>query len=448
MRFPSFAFAAVAGLWQQPLAPEDKIITSTRHVHVTRTVTNTGSTIYAVLKGTSTAYMDHLPATLMTKSIPWQALQTANLEYRSEGETTSTMRIKVTQTVNQVQATVFASKVGTSVSTLTDVPRSLIDEAAEDAAESPSSQLAAAILSAKSAALAHSTVAVLATTTSSDADASPAVAEGQPQYTNTSSSTQPSITTSESSSVLPIGLELRSNGGAATTSSSPMTTTAQVPGVVIAVIYGTSTSMMTSIPPTLLAEITATQPTTTTQSSSSKGTAEVDSLTRTTISDGNLQSTDTNAAGMKSTQTALIQATTYSDEDVAETTALVASTSRRDSSTSTSVSASASVSSGTTNVSPSSTSVTSNNVYTIPVTTRGTTPPSSTQEFSTPTTPSATSANPFFTAYNSQSSASSAADIAADNAADNAAGASGGDSGSFKLSKGGFAAIISIVSIG
>jgi hypothetical protein len=49
-----------------------------------------------------------------------------------------------------------------------------------------------------------------------------------------------------------------------------------------------------------------------------------------------------------------------------------------------------------------------------------------------------------FTSYGAQSSASTAADIAADNAA----GASGGDSGSFKLSKGGFAAIISVVSVG
>ncbi|KAI5237593.1 hypothetical protein E4T42_09195 [Aureobasidium subglaciale] len=437
MRFPSLAFAAVAGLWQQPLAPEDETITSTRHVHVSRTSTNTGSTIYAVLMGTSTPYMDHLPATLMTKSIPWQALQTANLECRSEGESASTMRIKVTQTVNQVQATVFASKVGTSVSTPTDVPQSLREEAAEDAEELSSSQLAAAISSAKSAALAHSTVAVLATTTSSDADASPAVAEGQPQYTNTSSSTQPSITTSESSSVLPIGLELRSNGGAATTSSPPTTTTARVPGVVIAVIYGTSTSMMTSIPPTLLAEITATQPTTTAQSSSSEGTTEVDSLTSTTISDGNLQFTDANAAGFKSTQTALIQATTHSDEDAAKSTTAVASTSQRDSSSST-------FSSASTSMSVNSASVTSNKIYTIPMTTRSTTSPSFTPEFSTPTTPSATSADTFFTAYNSQSSASSTADIAADNAA----GASGGDSGSFKLSKGGFAAIISVVSIG
>ncbi|KAI5195414.1 hypothetical protein E4T39_08224 [Aureobasidium subglaciale] len=439
MHFPSIAFAAVAGLWQQPLAPKNETITSTRHIHVTRTVTNTGSAIYVVLVGTSAAYTEHLQATMTTNSIPWQALQTRRLECRSEGQSTSTMRIKITQTVNPIQATVFASKVGTLVSTITDVPQSLIEEAAEDAAELSSSQLAAAISSAKSAALVHSTVAVLATTTtSSNVEVSPAVAKSQPQHTNTSLSTLPFITTSDSSSVLPIGLELRSNEGAATTSSPRATTTTQVPGAVIAVIYGTSTSIMTPIPATLSAEIAATQPSTRTlQSSSSKEATEVESSTKSTTSGDTLQPTDANAAQFKSTQTTLIQVATYSDEAAAKSTAAVSSATQKGSSSSAPVSASTSASS-------SSGSVSSNKVYTVPVTTSSAIFSSSTAEPSIQITASSSETSPFFTAYNSQSSASSAADIAADNAA----GASGGDSGSFKLSKAGFAAIISVVSIG
>ncbi|KAH0194634.1 hypothetical protein KCV03_g79, partial [Aureobasidium melanogenum] len=183
MRFPSFAFAAVAGLWQQPLAPKEETITSTRHIHITRTITNSASTIYAVRMGTATVYMEYRPATMMSKSIPWQALPTTHLELRSEA--TSTMHIKVTQTVAQVQATVFASKVGTSISTITDAPQSLIDEAAKDAAELSSSQLAAAISSAEADALAHSTVAFLASTEAS-APSSPTQSEPA-QHTNSSS---------------------------------------------------------------------------------------------------------------------------------------------------------------------------------------------------------------------------------------------------------------------
>jgi DNA-binding transcriptional regulator YiaG len=126
MQFPSLLFAAVAGLWQQPLISKHETSTSPRHIHGTRTVTNFSSTIYAVRVGTSTLYMEYLPATLITESAPWQALQTPHLELRAEEP--STMHIKITQTVAQIEATVFASRVGTSVSTITNAPQSLVEE--------------------------------------------------------------------------------------------------------------------------------------------------------------------------------------------------------------------------------------------------------------------------------------------------------------------------------
>ncbi|THY07288.1 hypothetical protein D6D01_09787 [Aureobasidium pullulans] len=448
MRFPSFAFAAVAGLWQQPLAPEEETVTSTRHIHITRNVTNAASAICAVRMGTSTVYMEHLPATLITKSVPWQALQTGHLELRSEGESTSTMHIKVTQTLAQVQATVFASKVGTSVSTITNVPQSLVDEAAEDAAELSSSQLAAAISSAKSEALAHSTVAVLASTTSSTVELSSTSASStqpevapSPNYTNSSHSPtsveasvakpSPSSSSTGTSTIFPIGLELRSNAGVAT---NTQLTPTEEPATVIAVIYGSSTSIMTSVPSTLLAAIASSQASSASQTSISRATIDADTSSQATQT---IIPVETNASQLKSTQTALIQASTYSDEagvtssDVAASSGtakgLSSSTSRTSSKTSTS----------------SSTFMTSNIVYTIPITTSKTSS-SSTHTTSVSSVVETSAAASFPSAYGSQSSASAAADVAADNAA----GASGGDSGSFKLSKGGFAAIISVVSIG
>ncbi|TIA29555.1 hypothetical protein D6C78_10158 [Aureobasidium pullulans] len=448
MRFPSFAFAAVAGLWQQPLAPEEETVTSTRHIHITRTVTNAASIIYAVRMGTSTVYMEHLPATLITKSVPWQALQTGHLELRSEGESTSTMHIKVTQTVAQVQATVFASKVGTSVSTITNVPQSLVDEAAEDAAELSSSQLAAAISSAKSEALAHSTVAVLASTTSSTVELSSASASTtqpeaapSPNYTNSSHSPtsvevsvakpSPSSIITGTSTILPIGLELRSNAGVAT---NTQLTSTEAPATVVAVIYGSSTSIMTSVPSTLLAAIVSSQATSISQTSISRATVDASVSTQATEP---IAPVDTNAAQVKSTQTALIQASTYSDEAAATSSEVGAS-----STTAKGLFPSSSKTSSTTSTT-SSAFVTSNKVYTIPITTSKTSSPSS-HTTSVSSVVETSAAASFPSAYGSQSSASAAADVAADNAA----GASGGDSGSFKLSKGGFAAIISVVSIG
>ncbi|THY90757.1 hypothetical protein D6C93_06478 [Aureobasidium pullulans] len=448
MRFPSFAFAAVAGLWQQPLAPEEETITSTRHIHITRTVTNAASTIYAVRMGTSTVYMEHLPATLITKSVPWQALQTGHLELRSEGELTSTMHIKVTQTVAQVQATVFASKVGTSVSTITNVPQSLVDEAAEDAAELSSSQLAAAISSAKSEALAHSTIAALASTTSPTVELSSALASttqpevaASPNYTNSSHSptsveasvakSSPSSSSTGTSTILPIGLELRSNAGVATNTQATLT---EAPATVVAVIYGSSTSIMTSVPSTLLAAIVSSQATSISQTSISRATVDASVSTQATEA---IAPVDTNAAQVKSTQTALIQASTYSDEAAATSSEVGAS-----STTAKGLFPSSSKTSSTTSTT-SSAFVTSNKVYTIPITTSQTSS-SSSHSTSVSSVFETSAAASFPSAYGSQSSASAAADVAADNAA----GASGGDSGSFKLSKGGFAAIISVVSIG
>ncbi|TIA39642.1 hypothetical protein D6C79_07599 [Aureobasidium pullulans] len=448
MRFSSFAFAAVAGLWQQPLAPEEETVTSTRHIHITRTVTNAASTIYAVRMGTSTVYMEHLPATLITKSVPWQALQTGHLELRSEGELTSTMHIKVTQTVAQVHATVFASKIGTSVSTITNVPQSLMDEAAKDAAELSSSQLAAAISSAKSEALAHSTVAVLASTTSSTVELSSTSASStqpevapSPNYTNSSHSPtlvevsvakpSPSSIITGTSTILPIGLELRSNAGVAT---NTQLTSTEAPATVVAVIYGSSTSIMTSVPSTLLAAIVSSQATSLSQTSISKATVDAGVSTQATEA---IAPVDTNAAQVKSTQTALIQASTYSDEAAATSSEVGAS-----STTAKGLFPSSSKTSSTTSTT-SSAFVTSNKVYTIPITTSKSSS-SFTHTASVSSVVETTAAASFPSAYGSQSSASAAADVAADNAA----GASGGDSGSFKLSKGGFAAIISVVSIG
>ncbi|KAH0160142.1 hypothetical protein KCU67_g6847, partial [Aureobasidium melanogenum] len=431
MRFPSFAFAAVAGLWQQPLAPEQETITSTRHIHITRTITNSASTIYAVRMGTATVYMEYRPATMMPKSIPWQALPTTHLELRSEA--TSTMHIKVTQTVAQVQATVFASKVGTSISTITDAPQSLIDEAAKDAAELSSSQLAAAISSAEADALAHSTVAFLASTEAS-APSSPTQPEPA-QHTNSSSAstlTKPLAANPSTDTLLPIGLELRSNAGTTTTGQQQATTT-EVPATVVAVIYGSSTSIMTSVPPTFLAGIASSQVLATSVSSMSQQTASSEDPLRPTQTSDTFVPVDTNAAQVKSTQTALIQASSYSDEAAASSSAVSSSTTTSGLSTSIQQLASS-----------SSTSATSNKVYTIPVTMTSAISTSSADDSLVPSAAETPDSAPSLIVYGSQSTSSTAADIAADNAA----GASGGDSGSFQLSKGAFAAIISVVSIG
>ncbi|KAG9528966.1 hypothetical protein KCU93_g3843, partial [Aureobasidium melanogenum] len=436
MRFPSFAFAAVAGLWQQPLAPKEETITSTRHIHITRTITNSASTIYAVRMGTATVYMEYRPATMMSKSIPWQALPTTHLELRSEA--TSTMHIKVTQTVAQVQATVFASKVGTSISTITDAPQSLIDEAAKDAAELSSSQLAAAISSAEADALAHSTVAFLASTEAS-APSSPTQPEPA-QYINSSSAStltkplaaNPSVSSGSTDTLLPIDLELRSNAGTTTTGQQQATTT-EVPAAVVAVIYGSSTSTMTSVPPTFLAGIASSQVLATSVSSMSQQAASSEDPLRPTQTSDTFVPVDTNGAQVKSTQTALIQPSSDSDETTATSSAASSSTTTDGFSTSISQVASS-----------SSASATSNKVYTIPVTMTSAISTFSADNTLVPSAAKTPDLAPSLTVYGSQSTSSTAADIAADNAA----GASGGDSGSFQLSKGAFAAIISVVSIG
>jgi hypothetical protein len=212
MRFPTLLFAAVAGLWQHPLVSEEETITNTRHVQVTRFVTDLSSTAYAVRMGTLTLYMEYLPATLTTKSASSQAVQTPHgplLELRAEE--TSTMHVKVTRTVAQTQATIFASKVGTSVSTITNVSQSLIDEAAKDANERPSAQLTEAIPSADTDVLTHSTVALLASTTLTSAAGSFALLSptqpGSVQLSNSSTAPAPTqLTAASPSSPLPIGL--------------------------------------------------------------------------------------------------------------------------------------------------------------------------------------------------------------------------------------------------
>ncbi|KAK6000649.1 hypothetical protein QM012_003374 [Aureobasidium pullulans] len=442
MRFPSFAFAAVAGLWQQPLAPQEETITSTRHIHITRIVTNPASTIYAVRMGTSTVYMDNLPATMMTKPVPWQALSTAHLELRSEA--TSTMHIKVTQTVAQIQATVFASKVGTSVLTITNAPQSLIDEAAKDAAELSSSQLAAAISSAEADALTHSTVALLATPTTSISSSStqPELA----QYTNSSSASSlpqpsaanPSPSSSGTDTVPPIGLELRSNVGAISTTQQQATIT-EAPATVVVVIYGSSTSTMTSIPPTLLAGIASSQVSATFVSSMFQQTASSENPSQSTQTSEAAAAVNTDTAQFKSSQTALIQSTTHSDEAAAASSAASSSATSKECIVNCSPRTSSSQVASSTSALSSS-----NKVYTIPVTMTSASSTSSADSTFMPSAAVNSDSAPALTVYGSQSSATTAADIAADNAA----GASGGDSGSFQLSKGGYAAIISVVSIG
>jgi hypothetical protein len=446
MRFPTLLFAAVAGLWQHSLVSEEETITNTRHVHVTRFVTNLSSTAYAVRMGTLTLYMMYLPATLKTKSAPSQAVQTPHgplLELRAEE--TSTMHIKVTRTVAQTQATIFASKFGTSVSTITNVSQSLIDEAAEDANEQPSAQLTEAIPSADTDVLTHSTVALLASTTLTSAAGSSALPSptqpGSVQLSNSSTAPAPTqLTAASPSSPLPIGLELRSNAETST-DDQLQTTTTQVPSTVVVVIYGSSTSTMTSTPPTKSASSTSSQASTASVSSTSRQTSVSEHSTQTTQSAIAPVAVNTNAAQIKSIQTALIQVSTYSD------TAVTTSSSASSSSTSSptaqacggTCSSLASISTVVSSSSPSSAS--SNNVYTIPVTMTDAT--SSVASTVVPSAAQTSDPATIVTSYGAQSSSSQAADIAADNAA----GASGGDS-SFKLSKGGFAAIISVVSVG
>jgi hypothetical protein len=454
MRFPSFFLAAVAGLWQQPLVSEEETVTSTRHIHVTRIITNFSSTIYAVRMGTSTIYMKYLPATLTTKFSPWQALQATHLELRAEA--TSTMHIKVTQTVAQSAATVFASKVGTSISTITNAPQSLVEQAAEDAIELSSSQLAAAISSAKADALTHSTVALLASTTPSstpELSAPPSPTQPEPaQFTNSSSS--PTSTQSPAASpssngssetMLPIGLELRSNGGT-TTNVQLQATTIQAPSTVTVVVYSSSPTAATSVSPSLEHSAALSQTSTTSASSipqpstSLVRSTQTAQATQVTSSVPTSVAVDTNAAQVKSIQTALIQPSTYSDEAAATSSSALSSTTAEGCTENCAPQTSVS-----TVVSTSySSSTSSNRVYTIPVTMTGTTSTPSTDSTVLPSAAQTSGSATSLVSYGAQSSDSSAADIAADNAA----GASGGDSGSFKLSKGGFAAIISVVSVG
>jgi hypothetical protein len=430
MRLPSLLFAAVAGLWQQPLVPKEETTTSTRHMHVTRTVTNFSSTINAIRVGTSTLYMEYLPATLTTKLAPWQALQTPHLELRAEQP--STMHIKVTQTVAQIEATVFASKIGTSVSTITNAPQSLVEVAAKDAAELSSSQLAAAVMAD---ALTHSTVALLASTEST---ALPSLTQPEPaQFTNSSSPAISAQSLASPSSLLAIGLELRSN--AETTSTAQLQAIAtETPATVVVVVYGSSTSTMTSTSSSLLDSTAVLQTPTTSTSSTPRQTTNSEHSTQSTRSVVAPVAVDTNAAQIESIQTALIQASIYSD--MATTTSSSASSSATAQGCLENCASQTSVS--TTVFTSSSSSSSSGRVYTIPVTMTGAT--SSVDSTVLPSAAQTPDPATIFTSYGAQSSASTAADIAADNAA----GASGGDSGSFKLSKGGFAAIISVVSVG
>lgn len=451
MRFPSLLLTAVAGLWQQPLIPEEETVTSTRHIHVTRTITNFSSTIYAGPMGGSTLY---LPATLMTKPSPWQAPQATRLELRAEA--TSTMHIKVTQTVAEVRATVFASKVGTTISTITNAPRSLIEQAEEDAAELSSSQLAGAILSAKADALTHSTVTLLASTTPSstpEPSAPPSPNQPEPaQFTNSSSS--PTSTQSAAASpssdgssetMVPIGLELRSNGGT-TTNVQPQATTIQAPSTVTVVVYSSSPTAATSLYPSLEHSAALSQASTTSASSipqpSTSPVRPTQTAQATQVTSGVPTSVavDTNAAQVKSIQTALIQPSTYSDAAAATSSPASSSTTAEEC-----TQGCASQTFVSTVVSTSySSSASSNRAYTIPVTMTGTISTPSADNTVLPSAAQTSGSATSLTSYGSQSSVSAAADIAADNAA----GASGGDSGSFKLSKGGFAAIISVVSVG
>jgi hypothetical protein len=440
MRFPTALFTAVAGLWQHPLVSEEETITNTRHVHVTRFVTNLSSTAYAVRMGTLTLYMEYLPATLTKKSAPWQALQTPHLELRAER--ISTTHIKVTQTVAETQATIFTSKVRTSVSTITNVPQSLIEEAAEDAAELRPSQVTTAASSVNDDVLTHSTVALLANTGLSpvvESSALPSPTQSGPvQSSNSSASsalTQP--TAAIPSSPLPIDLELRSNAET-TTNGQLQATTTEIPSTVVVVIFGSSTSTMTPIPPTMPTSTTSSQASSTAVSSTSRQITVSEQSTRTAQSTLAPVAVNTNAAQIKSIQTALIQAPTYSDITV--TTSSSASSSPTVQECSGTCSSLASISTAVSSSSPSSAS--SNKVYTIPVTMTDVT--SSAASTVLPSAAQTSDSATIVTSYGAQSSASSAA---ADIAADNAAGASGGDS-SFKLSKGGFAAIISVVSIG
>ncbi|KAI4764761.1 hypothetical protein E4T52_03229 [Aureobasidium sp. EXF-3400] len=454
MRFPSFLLATVAGLWQQTLVSEEETVTSTRHIHVTRTITNFHSTIYAVRMGSSTLYMEYIPATLATKSSPWQAPQATHLELRAEA--TSTMHIKVTQTVAPVGATVFASKVGTSISTITNAPQSLIEQAAEDAAELSSSQLAAAISSAKADALTHSTVALLASTTPSstlEPSAPPSPSQPEPaQFTNSSSS--PNSTQSAAASpssnggsetIVPIGLELRSNGGT-TTNVQPQVTTIQAPSTVTVVVYSSSPTAATSLSRTMEHSAALSQASTTLASSIAQPTTSSGRSIQTTQTTQSTQSVptpvavDTNAAQVKSIQTALIQPSTYSDEAAATSASASSSTTAE----ACSENCASQISVPTVVSTSYSSSTSSNRVYTIPVTLTGTTSTPSADSTVVPSAAQTSGSAASPTSYGAQSSDSAAADIAADNAA----GASGGDSGSFKLSKGGFAAIISVVSVG
>ncbi|KAG9558014.1 hypothetical protein KCU79_g9182, partial [Aureobasidium melanogenum] len=311
------------------------------------------------------------------------------------------------------------------------------DEAAKDAAELSSSQLAAAISSAEADGLAHSTVAFLASTDASVVSASASSTQPEPaQYTNSSSAStlaqplnvNPSVSSGDT--ISPIGLELRSNAGATTTGQQQATT--EAPATVVAVIYGSSTSIMTSVPPTLLAGIASSQVSATSVSSMSQQITNFEDPTQTTQTSAAFVAVDTNAAQVKSTQTALIQPSSYSAETTTTSSVMSSSTT-----TSLSTSSSQVASSG-------SASSTSNKVYTIPVTMTSAISTSSADSTLVPSAAETSDSVPSLTVYGSPSISSTAADIAADNAA----GASGGDSGSFQLSKGAFAAIISVVSIG
>lgn len=451
MRFPSVLVAAVAGLWQQPLVSEKESVTMTRHIHITKTVVNPASTIYAVCKGTATLYMEYLPATLKTIPVPAQTLQATHLELRAEEH--STMHVKVTRTVDQIQSTVFASKIGTSISTITNAPQSLIEEAAEDAAELSSKQLAAAVSSANADKLTHSTVDLLASTglaSTPEPSASSSPTQSEPaQFTNSGSSSSSSALMAVSSSshdssetMVPIGLELRGNT-ATITSDQPQTTTTEAPTTVMVVLVGSSTSTMMSIPATLQRSSDSSHTSATAASSTYRQLTSSERSTQMTQTVSTPVAVDTNAAEVKSKQTALVQASTYSDEASATVSTATLTTTAVSSATACLEGCSTHVPSTIFSTSGSS-STTSNRVYTFPVTMTEASSTSSAGSTLVPSAAQTSDAANILTSYVSQSSASTSADIAADNAA----GASGGDSGSFKLSKSGFAAIISVVSIG
>lgn len=404
--------------------------------------------------------MEYLPSNLITRAGPPETKLTAHLELRAD--TTSTTRVKVTMTVEEVASTLFATKVGTSVSTMTQVPQSLIDEAANEAAAESSSQMAA-VASMQAMALAHSSVTGLlvdSTITTTSSIKQPAAqivhATTATPVVAVSNTTSPlpvgfHTTGSRSSSAIPIGgLELRSDSDATTSTSHVQTPSATNPSTVrvVAVVYGSSTSIMDAVDFSTLtdlsrtiASISATESSETTPTLQTPSTAPTDPTTQSTT------------AQTKSTQSALIRTTaavsTPSDIDdsAASTTmktgCLGVCTPSPSTSSPRSGGTSLTSDSQTLVLTTSSISSSTPKVYTFPITT--------TSEASVAVTSTSASASVSASSSSSEVSAAEATAYGAsgsDVGADNAAGASGDDGGSFKLSKGGFAAVISVVSVG